>query len=73
MLSAQQDNENLVYSVVEPSNSPWSDFGAFGTVLSRASALASKWEPSLFALVDAVAAKETCLAQRILNSIMGLN
>lgn len=73
VLSARQDSENLVYSVVEPHNSPWSDFGAFGAVLPRASALASAWEPSLFALVDAVSAKETRLADRILSTGLGLN
>ena len=73
MLSAYQDSENIIYSVVKSAESPWSDFGTFGAVLSRTDALGSQWEPGLFELVDAVAAKEPRLAAHILNSAAGLN
>lgn len=73
VISAYQDDENVIYSVLEPADSPWSDFGAYGPVLSRATALGSDWSPGLFELVDAVAAKEPRLAARILNPLEGLN
>ena len=73
VLSAYQDRENLIYSVVGPADAPWSHFGAYGLVLSRGEALTSNWEPGLFELVDAVAAKEARLAARILNPRAGLN
>ena len=64
---------NLVYSVVEPEDSPWADFGAFGPVLSRAAVLTIQWQPGVFELVDAVSAKEPRLSSRISNAAASLN
>jgi len=68
VLSARIDAGNIIYSVLEPAAAPWSDFGAYGAMLSRAEALSTNWDPGLFDLVDAVAAKEPRLVVRILAS-----
>jgi len=73
VLSGHIANENLVYSVVEPQDAPWSGFGAFGPVLARVAVLSSNWQPGVFELVDAVMAKEARLSSRILNLPTGLN
>ena len=73
VLSAYQTSGDIVYTVLEPEESPWSDFGAFGPVLPRAAALSGQWEWGLFAIVDAVAANEARLASRILSISSRLN
>ncbi|MEQ1596027.1 MAG: hypothetical protein ABL985_13115 [Casimicrobium sp.] len=73
VLSAHQTSEDVVYTVLEPEESPWSDFGVFGPVLPRAVALAGQWEWGLFAIVDAVAANVARLTSRILSVSSRLN
>jgi hypothetical protein len=71
VLSARIDAADLVYSVIEPEQSPWSDFGAFGKVLPRDEVLNSSDSNSLFLFVDAIAANEPRLAARILECANG--
>lgn len=65
-VSAEIKDEALRYSVCEPEQSPWADFGPFGAVATRESALQDRdW---LFSLVDAITANDPRLSSRILAS-----
>lgn len=66
VLSARLEGENLVYTVLEPQESPWPGSPVFGPVLTREQALSGAIVPGLFALVDAIVAKEERLSSRIL-------
>jgi hypothetical protein len=65
-LSARIDSENIVYSVLAPEDSPWSDFGAYGPVIDRDRALEASNSSGLFNIVDAISANERRLSSRIL-------
>ena len=71
VVSGQVSPDNIVYAVLSPENSPWSDFGAFGKVRDREDALARAESTRLFEFVDAISAGEHRLASRILGC--GLN
>jgi hypothetical protein len=66
-VAAHIDEQDIHYSVLEPEEAIWSglDLTRFGPALSRAQALAH--QEHLFAVVDAIAARETRLASRILS------
>src|SRR5262249_45535517 len=66
VLSARIDAENLVYSIVEPQDSPWAGTELFGPLLSRAEALEGSLMRDLFELLDAIVANERRLSSRIL-------
>ena len=65
VLSTRIADGNIIYTVLEPADSPWTDFGPFGSVLSREQALAL---PNLFNVVDAISANESRVSARILAS-----
>jgi hypothetical protein len=67
VISGRLENENLVYSVVEPENSPWPDSNIFGQILSRKAVLEGPLGSEVFALVDAITANEPRLSSRILK------
>jgi hypothetical protein len=56
----------IQYSVLEPGDAPWSDFGAYGPVLTRKDALEGPFSRDLFNYIDAIAANEKRLSSRIL-------
>jgi len=68
VIAGRIDSENIVYFVAEPADSPWQDFGAYGSVISREKALEQAESNGLFDIVDAVAANETRLSSRILQN-----
>ena len=65
VLSTRIEDGNIVYTVLEPADSPWTDFGPFGSVVTREQALSM---PNLFNIVDAISANEPRLSTRILAS-----
>jgi hypothetical protein len=67
VVSGRVESENLVYSLVDPQDSPWSDSNEFGSVLSRASVLEGPLAAEVFALVDAITENERRLSSRILE------
>jgi hypothetical protein len=67
VVSGRIDRDNIVYSVVEPVDSPWAGTKLFGPILSREDALNGSLVPDLFQLVDAIAANEQRLSARILE------
>jgi len=67
VISARIDRGNIVYSVVEPADSPWTGTSTFGPILTREEALKGPLVPDLFNLVDAIAANEQRLSSRILE------
>ena len=70
-LAGVATQEGIQYSVMEPDASPWgADFGEFGMVLSRREALREAASMQLFAIVDAVAANEKRLSQRLLRAMV---
>jgi hypothetical protein len=60
--------EQITYTVLDPEDSPWSEFGSFGCALTRSEALSEDNRNTLFALVDAIAANERRISSRILSS-----
>jgi hypothetical protein len=67
VISGRLENENLVYSVIEPENSPWPDSSVFGPILSRSAVLEGPFGSEVFSLVDAITANEPRLSSRILK------
>jgi hypothetical protein len=67
VVSGRLENENLIYSVVEPEDSPWPDSNVFGPVLSRKSVIEGAAGSKVFALVDAITANEPRISSRILK------
>lgn len=65
---AAVDAERITYTVLGPEDSPWSAFGSFGGPLTRSEALSEDNRNTLFALVDAIAANERRISNRILSS-----
>lgn len=65
---AHLDAEAIHYAVLEPDDAVWTglDLSRFGAALGRAEALAQR--EHLFAVVDAVAARDGRLASRILGA-----
>jgi hypothetical protein len=53
VVSGRVDPHDIVYVVLTPEESPWSDFGAFGKVTERDEALARAETTRLFEFVDA--------------------
>ena len=72
VLSARVDSDNIVYSVLRPEDSPWDDFGAYGRVIDRETALARAGSTNLFSIVDAISANERRLSSRILDGGVAL-
>ena len=71
-IAAHIDQQAIHYSVVEPEEAIWSglDFTGFGPALSRAEALGH--QKHLFAVVDAISARERRLSSRILSEAQHL-
>jgi len=67
VISGRVDPESIVYSVLEPDDSPFGDFGAYGRVIDRETALANAGATNLFNLVDAISENERRLSSRILS------
>src|SRR5262249_39698836 len=67
VLSGRVDSENIVYSVLSPEESPLSEFGAYGQVIDRNTALDLAESRNLFNVVDAITANESRLSRRILS------
>ena len=67
VMSGWLDSEGIHYAVLEPNDSPWPAFGAFGPILSRKQALEGPIAQDLFGLVDAIVANERRLSSRILS------
>ena len=65
-VSARIEAQALIYAVLEPEAAPWSNFGAFGAVADRESALEDG--KRVFALVDAISANDRRLSARILTA-----
>ena len=68
VVSCRSDGESLIYSIVEPADSPWPDNDVFGPVLSRHQILVEKLVPSLFNLVDAITTNDDRISSRILSA-----
>ena len=69
-VSARIEAQALVYSVLEPQAAPWPNFGAFGAIADRESALEDR--QTVFALIDAITANDSRLSTRILaNGLQG--
>ena len=67
VVTAYVDAEQITYTVLGPEDSPWSGFGSFGSPLTRSEALSEDNRGALFALVDAIAANERRISNRILS------
>lgn len=67
-VSVRIDSRNIIYTVQEPEEAPWSDFGAYGKVVSRALALEEAQANNLFNIVGAVCANERRISTRVLGS-----
>ena len=65
-VSARIDAQALIYTVLEPEDAPWPDFGAFGAIAGREPALEDGQR--IFSLVDAIAANDSRLSTRILTT-----
>lgn len=66
-VSCQFNGERLVYSILEPEDSPWGDSEAFGAVLSRNDVLEKNRIPNIFFIVDAIAANDRRISRKILS------
>jgi len=66
VVSGRSDGEQLIYTVLDPDQSPWGDSEALGKVLTRKQLLEEQLVPNLIDLVDAIAASEPRLSARIL-------
>ena len=66
VVSACREGDGLVYTVLEPDQSPWPDSPTFGPILTREQTLSGQITPNLFALVDAIVANESRLSSRVL-------
>jgi hypothetical protein len=67
VVAANVDEENVVYTVLEPSESPWDGNIVLGPILGRQQILVDNLIPEIFALVDAIVANERRLSSRILT------
>ena len=67
VVSGRVTDTDVIYSVLEPEDSPWTDFGEFGQVLTRDEALHGPLSSNLFNVVDAVVANESRISSRILS------
>jgi len=61
----RSDEEQLIYTVLEPEQAPWEDNEALGKVLTRKQLSEEVLVPDLFGLVDAIAANETRISSNI--------
>ena len=66
VVSGRVAADGIHYSVSDPKDAPWADFGAYGPVLSRKDALEGPFSGDLFTYIDAIAANEKRLSSRIL-------
>jgi hypothetical protein len=66
VVQCASDGESLIYRVLDPIESPWSDSNTLGKVLSRKQLLEDGVLPNLFELVDAVSAREPRISTRVL-------
>ena len=66
VVSGHVTDTDIIYSVLDPEDSPWADFGDFGQVLTRSEALHGPTNNNLFSVVDAVVANESRISSRIL-------
>lgn len=67
-IAVRIDSGNIIYTVQEPEEAPWSDFGAYGRVMSRALALREAQATNLFNIAGAVSANERRISTRVLGS-----
>lgn len=65
-VSCHFNGESLIYSILEPEDSPWGDSEALGAVLSRKDVLEEKKIPNIFSIVDAIAANDKRISSKIL-------
>jgi hypothetical protein len=63
-ISAEVGTEKISYSILEPRDAPWNEFGKFGVAVDRVQVLQDR--ENIFALVDAIAANESRISSRIL-------
>lgn len=66
-IAAHIRDESLIYTVLEPSESSWPGFGAYGKVLDRDFVLHQAASLRLFDIVDAISATEERVSSRILT------
>lgn len=64
-VTCHSDGESLIYTVLDPDDSPWDASENMGEVLTRQQVLQEKRIPNLFDLVDAITVHETRIASRI--------
>lgn len=64
VITCRSDGESLIYTILEPEDSPWGDTEAFGPVLTREQV---KSLPNIFSFVDAISASESRISTRILE------
>jgi hypothetical protein len=69
VISARSDGESLIYTVLDPEDSPWGDSEEMGAVLSRKQLLEERVIPKLFELVDAIASREPRIYSRIIPDL----
>ncbi|MGB1563190.1 MAG: hypothetical protein ACPHN2_16985 [Sinimarinibacterium flocculans] len=67
-IAVRLDGEKIIYTVQEPEEAPWSDFGAYGKLVSRALALREAPVRNLFHIAGAVSANERRISTRVLSS-----
>ena len=65
--SGRVESESIIYTVLSPEDSPWSDFGIFGQVIDREAALSNADATNLFGVIDSICVNENRLSSRILE------
>ena len=65
-ISARSNGESMIYTVLEPVDSPWGDSEDLGPVLTRRAVLEEGVVPAIFDLVDAIASRESRIYTRVL-------
>jgi hypothetical protein len=66
VVRAQIRDGSLIYTVLDPDDSPWVSFGEFDPHLTRKDVLTPDCQRIFFELVDLIVAREPRLASRIL-------
>ncbi len=66
-VSCHFNGESLIYSILEPEDSPWGDSEALGAVFSRKEILEENRIPNIFPIVDAIAANDKRISRKILS------
>ena len=68
-VSCHFNGESLIYTVLEPEESPWGDSDDLGAVLSRNQVLEENKIPNIFSLVDAISANDKRISGKILSEV----